>query len=267
MMGMQVAPDDTIWFAEQYANYIGHYFPATGYFQLYPLPWFTTPDPGNPGKTLSLPSAPNDLVLDAHGAVWFTELNADSLGRLDPRTGLVRHYPLSATRSVQTLAPFGIAVDPQGMVWFTEMSSGQVGRLDLATGGIRLFPVPGPKVTPMEIASDAHGTIWVTCFNDDLLLRLDPRGATFTRYHVSSTGRGTGGLYGLVVTPTGDVWVTVLAENILAHLDVKAGRFAYYPLPTPGGEPLALAMGPGQALWFSEVDKIGMMQSERTRRL
>src|SRR6266446_5490556 len=120
IMGIQVAPDDTIWFAEQYANYIGHYFPATGRYQLYPLPTITVPDPSNPGKTLSLPSAPNDLALDAQGNVWFAEFNGDSLGRLDPHTGLMQHYPLSATRSVQTLYPYGVTIDPQGMVWFTE---------------------------------------------------------------------------------------------------------------------------------------------------
>jgi streptogramin lyase len=260
MMGMQVASDDTIWFAEQYANYIGHYFPATGHFQLYPLPTLTVPDPSHPGKTLSLPSAPNDLALDAHGAVWFTEFNADAVGRLDPRTGLMRHYPLSATRSVQMLAPFGVAVDPQGMVWFTEMSTGQVGRLDPATGRLRFFPVPGPKVDPMEIASDAHETIWVTCFNDALLLRLDPRSATFSRYVATSTGHGADGLYGLVVTIAGDVRVTILAENMIAHLDGKASRFVYYPIPTPGSEPLAMAMGPDQTLWFTEVDKLGMLR-------
>jgi virginiamycin B lyase len=124
MMGMQVASDDTIWFAEQYANYIGHYFPATGHFQLYPLPRLTIPDASNPGKTLSLPSAPNDLALDAQGNVWFTEFNADSLGRLDPRTGRMQHYQLAAKRSVQTLSPYGVTVDPEGMVWFTEMSTG-----------------------------------------------------------------------------------------------------------------------------------------------
>src|SRR5437868_10819246 len=84
IMGIQVAADDTIWFAEQYANYIGHYFPTTGTFHLYPLSSVTTPDPGNAGKTLTLPSAPNDLALDTHGDVWFAEFNADRLGRLDP---------------------------------------------------------------------------------------------------------------------------------------------------------------------------------------
>src|SRR5712692_5785557 len=119
MMGIQVAPDDTIWFAEQYANYIGHYFPTTGRFQVYPLPTLTVPDPSHAGKTLSLPSAPNDLALDGRGNAWFTEVNAGALGRLDTHTGLVQQYLLASKKGVQAVVPYGVTVDQQGMVWFT----------------------------------------------------------------------------------------------------------------------------------------------------
>src|SRR5712691_1772647 len=156
VMSVQVASDDTIWFVEQYANYIGHYFPTTGHYQVYPLPTLSVPDPSHAGKTLSLPSAPNEVALDAHGTVWFTEFNADALGRLDPHTGLVQHYPLSATRSVQKLAPYGVAVDQEGKIWFTEASNDRVGQLDPATGRIRFFTLPEPNVPLMEIASGAH---------------------------------------------------------------------------------------------------------------
>jgi len=260
MMGIQVASDDTIWFAEQYANYIGHYFPTTGHFQLYPLPVYTVPDPSNAGKTLTLPSAPNDLALDAHDDVWFTEFNADRLGRLDPRTGHMQQYPLTAKLSVEKLAPYGVAVDPEGSVWFTESSNDHIGRLDPSTGHIRFFAPPGPLIAPMEIASDAHGIIWTTSFSSGLLLRLDPRTGAFARYDVSLTGNEAGGLYGLVVSPAGDVWATVLAENMLARLDVATNRFSYYPIPTMDGEPVALAMGANQTLWFSEKDKLGMLR-------
>jgi len=93
----------------------------------------------------------------------------------------------------------------------------------------------------MEIVSDAQGNIWVTSFSAGLLLRLDPRTGTFTPYYAPFTGPGTGGLYGLIVTPTGEIWVTVLAENVVARLDVVAHRFIYYAIPTPGSEPLGIA--------------------------
>jgi len=238
VMSVQVASDDTIWFVEQYANYIGHYFPTTGHYQVYPLPMLSVPDPSHAGKTLTLPSAPNELVLDAHGTVWFTEFNADALGRLDPHTGLMRHYPLSARRSVQKLIPYGVTVDQEGMIWFTEVNAGRIGRLDPVTGRIHLFTSSRPELSPMEIASDAQGNIWVTSFS----------------------GPGTGGLYGLIVTPTGEIWVTVLAENVVARLDVVAHRFIYYAIPTPGSEPLGIVTGVNHTLWFTEVDKIGMLR-------
>ncbi len=112
----------------------------------------------------------------------------------------------------------------------------------------------------MEIASDTSGTVWVTAFTSGLLLRLDQRTGTFTPYYASLTGNGAGGLYGLVVTPSGDVWVTVTADNALARLDVAARHFIYYRIPTGGSLPLAVVMGPNQTLWFTEVDKIGMLR-------
>src|SRR6266699_69852 len=172
IMGIVVASDDTIWFAEQYANYIGHYFPTTNTYQTYSLPTLTIPNPSNTSKTLSLTSAPNDLAIDASGNIWFTELNADSIGKLDAHTGRIHIYPLSSTRSVQRLDPYGITVDPQGMVWFTQATNDQIGRLDPSTGKITFFTLPGPPTQLMEITSDTHGSLWATSFNTNLLVRF-----------------------------------------------------------------------------------------------
>ncbi len=263
IMGIAVAPDDTIWFAEQYANYIGHYFPS-GHYRIYPLPTLTIPDPGNAGKMLSLPSAPNDIALDTHGGVWFTELNADSLGRLDTATGYIRQYPLSTKKSIQILNPYGITVDQQGMVWFTESSNNHLGRLDPATGKISLFTMPGlgANTTLMEIASDAQGTIWATTFTAGLLLSFNPHTSTFNPYYAPYTGNSTGGLYGLTVTARGQVWITVSAENVIARLDVAEKRFVYYPIPTKDSVPLGVVMDANNTLWFTEAgsDKIGMLR-------
>lgn len=258
IMGIEIASNDTIWFAEQYANYIGHYFPTTGQFQIYPLPTLTVPDPSDTSKTLTLPSAPNDLALDEHGNVWFTELNADALGRLDIHSSLIQQFPLSTNKSVQKLNPYGIAVDPQGMIWFTETSTNHVGRLDPTTGQIRYFTVQGSATPLMEIASDAHGIIWITSFSSGLLLSLNPNTGKFTPYYAPSTG----GIYGIAITRTGQLWVTITADNVIARLDIVENRFIYYAIPTSGSLPLGVVVGANNTLWFTEAgrDKIGMLQ-------
>ncbi|GAC1629180.1 MAG: hydrolase [Ktedonobacteraceae bacterium] len=263
VMGVVAAPDDTVWFAEQDANYIGHYFPDTKRFQTYDLPTLHTPDPNNSKNILTLPSAPNDIVLDTHGNLWFTEMNADSLGMLNTHTGAIKQYPLSSTKSVQTLSPYGITIDAHGMVWFTESTPNHVGRLDPSTGAIHLFIVAGSPVPLMEIASDTHGIIWVTSFNANQLLRLDPTTGVFTLYIAPSATQGSGGLYGIAITPSGEVWVTVPAENTLARFDQNTNRFVYYAIPSPSSFPFGLTIDIHHNVWVTEAgsDKIGMLQS------
>lgn len=263
IMGVQVAPDDTIWFAEQSANYIGHYFPTTGRYQLYPLPWLSLPDPRHAGQMVSLPSAPNELALDPHGNVWFTEFNADSLGRLDPQSGHLRQYHLSIRKTVHTFYPYGVLLDPQGQVWFTESGTNQLGRLDPRTGALHFFTVPEPHVLLMEIAVDGQGTIWVTSFTPGLLFRFKPGTGTFTTYNIPLNGSEQSALYGLLATRSGEIWMTILAENVIARLDIVTGRFISYHIPGPGSLPLGLAMDANQNLWFTGVDKVGMLRPER----
>lgn len=262
IMGVQVAADDTVWFAEQDANYIAHYFPATGHFQLYPLPEIMQPDPEHAGKFLPLASAPNELAFDSKGNLWFTEFNADALGWLNTRSGQMRHYALAKPHSVLKLAPFGITLDPAGMIWFTEANSDQFGRFDPSTGQIQLFSWPGSHTPFKEIASDRQGRLYLTTFTSNLLLSFDPYAATFTPYYAPSTINHAAngyGLPGLAVSPSGDVWVTDPAENALVRLDTAAHRFIVYPVPTPASLPLGIAIGASQSIWFTEIHKIGKL--------
>lgn len=253
IMGVAIAPDNTVWFAEQDANYLGHYLPLSGRYRTYPLPTVSAPDPHKPGQTHQLPGAPNDIALDRHGALWFTELNANAIGRLNTANGSLSYYALAGANSDQALDPYGITVDPQGAVWFTQVTSNRLGRLDPATGQVSYFTPPGLTPSLMEVASDPHGQIWATTFAGGLLLCFSPTHASFTIYHAPAPHGESGGLYGLAVGHNGDIWVTVTAENLLARLDVPAGRFFYYSIPTPNSLPLGLVEGPHQSIWFTEA--------------
>jgi virginiamycin B lyase len=257
IMGVVVAADDTIWFAEQYANYIGHYFPASGRFQTYPLPTLAIPDQGVPGKTLTLPSAPNDLVLDKQGNIWFTELNANAIGRLNMQSRQTQQYFLTKTKTSQSLNPYGITIDPQGNIWFTEASTNHIGRLNPKTGQISYFSMQGSSTSLMEIAADPHGIIWATSFSSGLLLSFNPKTATFTPYYAPSSG----GIYGITITPGGQVWVTITAGNAIANLDPTAKRFIDYAIPSSGSLPLGVVLGANNSVWFTEAgsNKIGML--------
>ncbi len=75
-------------------------------------------------------SEPYDLVVQ-DGAVWFTLLAANKIGKLDIASGNVSTYPIPTADSHPTGITFG-----GGYVWFVERTGDKLGQLDRASGTI-----------------------------------------------------------------------------------------------------------------------------------
>ena len=89
---------------------------------------------------------PHDPAVAPDGALWFTEMKANKLGRFDPTTGVFREYTLATPDS----APHGLVVDRSGYVWFTASAKGYIGKLDPRYGQITEFTLFDPR------AKDPH---------------------------------------------------------------------------------------------------------------
>ena len=267
IMGVTVAPDNTIWFAEQNANYIGHYNPKSNHFTTYSLPQITTPDPENQQHQLSLPSAPNELIIDHQGDIWFTEMNADALGELHLKTGMITQYPLSSPHTVQKLSPYGITDDAQGNIWFTESGDRIIGCLTTSKGAIHFYHLSQAlhttNISLMEITADPTGMLWITTFNTSTIFQFNPKNATFSSYQAKDTGKGISGIYGIVATSGHELWLTVAASNAITHFDTTTKIFTSYTIPTERCTPLGIAVAPDHTFWFTEAtaDQIGMFKS------
>jgi virginiamycin B lyase len=88
---------------------------------------------------------PADITAGPDGAMWFTEPDANRIGRITP-AGQVREFPTG-----KNSGPLAITAGPDGNVWFTEYGNcfeGCVGgdRIGRATpqGVITVFPVTRP---------------------------------------------------------------------------------------------------------------------------
>ena len=262
IMGVATAPDNSIWFAEQYANYIGHYVPTTRQFQVYDLPRLSIPGSSQSArKQDSLPVAPNDIALDAHGNVWFTELNADAVGMLDPRSGKLQHFPITPARTIQKYNPYGLTIDNRGFIWFTTANTNLLAKLDPDSKKIQLFAVPDSSVELMETTSDPSGMIWVTTFNKGRLYRFDPIHHTFTAFAIVEAEATASPLYGIAITGDRSIWLTVPSENALERLDPTTNQITTYTVPTAGSSPIGITAGTGKRVWFTESgsDQIGML--------
>ena len=76
-------------------------------------------------------SFPHDPAVSQDGALWYTGMLSDTLGRLDPSTGKIREYRVQSGSR-----PHGLVEDKAGMIWLTANQKAYIGRLDPASGGV-----------------------------------------------------------------------------------------------------------------------------------
>lgn len=232
------------------------------------------------------------LAVGPDGSIWFTEEAANKIGRLNPKTGEMKEYPLSSEKNV---APHGLAVDENDNIWFAASSGGFIGELEPKTGKVTVFKMPDPKATdPESLAFDSKGNLWFTVQNANMVGKLDPASGTITLKPVpSQNARPTGilvlkrgipmftesgaGRLGSIMPDTFQVhefplvqgtrsrriaispnentlYFTDFVSGNLGQLDISLG--AMIMLPAPSGmdsSPSGLTIAPDGTVWFCET--------------
>lgn len=131
------------------------------------------------GDAVTMP-VPYGIDVAPDGGVWFSQLNARRIGRVDPESFEVElvETPFPAPRRLR--------FDAQGKLWIPSFSGGLVARFDPATRAFETWPLPSdPPGSDMPYALNVDrrdGTVWICGANSDSLLRFDPRREAFTTY-------------------------------------------------------------------------------------
>jgi len=188
-----------VWYTLAVSNQVAMLDPATGERRTYLLPtrtwkeslavravpWFlwlgryVDLDPQRAGDGPELP-IPYGIDIAPDGGVWFSQLNAHRIGRLDPESGDIRviDTPFSAPRRLR--------FDSRGNLWIPGFSSGVLARFDPRTGEFHTWELPiEPRgsETPYALNVDRRtDTVWICGTESDTLMRFDPATEHFTIY-------------------------------------------------------------------------------------
>jgi len=116
-------------------------------------------------------SRPHDPLAAHDGSIWWSGQLVNKLGRVDPKTGVIREYTLKSAFT----GPHGIAEDKAGNVWFTGNNTALIGKLDPNTGLVTEYPMPDANAKdPHTLNFDQNGILWFTVQQANMLGRLDP---------------------------------------------------------------------------------------------
>jgi hypothetical protein len=116
---------------------------------------------------------PHDPAVGPDGSLWFTEQMVNKLGRLDPKTGEFKEYPLVEGKNS---GPHGMVADRDGNIWFTANFGGYIGKPEY--GGMRVISFLAGHGVLRDLAGtwvDANGMLWFTVQGGNMVGRLDPK--------------------------------------------------------------------------------------------
>ncbi len=197
-------------------------------------------------KTFKVPDGahPHDVAPGMDGVVWYTAQHQGALGRLDPKTGAVKHIPLGRGSS-----PHGVIVSADGAAWVTDSGLNAIVRVDHHSHEVKVYPLPKDRSyanlnTP---AFDGQGRVWFTGQNG-IYGRLDPKTGDM---RVFDAPRGAGP-YGITATPDGTVYYASLAGNHIARVDPETGKATVVEPPTKGQGARRVWSDSRGRVWVSE---------------
>jgi virginiamycin B lyase len=108
----------------------------------------------------TLNSHPGGIFKGPDGNLWFTEDNADKIGRITP-AGAFKEFAVNVPNNRTWAIPAGPDPNsPDGNIWFATEGdgvTGQVGRINPSTGEMTLFPIlPAYSYPSITIGSDGN---------------------------------------------------------------------------------------------------------------
>jgi virginiamycin B lyase len=238
--GIVFGPDKALYIAESGTNIGGNAIGrllATGELKQFFLP-------AGAGAPWGITVGPDDKI-------WFTEVSAGKVGRLDPATGAFREFPLPTPNS----QPQGIVLGADGALWGTEAGANRVFRMT-ADGRATEYSIPTPNSVPVAISPGRFGYLWVSELSGGKLLRVSRTGR-MKEFPLPAGARP----YGLVSAPDGNVWFADRGRNRIG-LVTPAGRVFTFPLATPNAQPTAIvALGLGSFAFTEFVaNQVGILR-------
>ncbi len=208
----------------------------------------------------ALPSGKERRFHDAHlsqnGDVWYVDMAAMQIGKMDPRTATWTDYAITNPNA----RGHGIIQDATGDIWYSGHTA--FGRVDSKTGAMQFYPYydgqserPPHGNTPM---SDSKQNIWTTLMYTNEVAKWDRETGKVSRFTLPTPYSSP---YGGVMDKKDNLWVAEWFGCKMAKFDTNAEKFTEYaPLSKPCTM-RRLSVDHNGMVWYAldSVGKIGML--------
>jgi virginiamycin B lyase len=193
--------------------------------------------------TPTLGQRSRDPVEAPDGSIWWAGQFANLIGRIDPKTGEMKEYPLPPNAM-----PHTVEIDARGNVWYTGNKNGSVGYLDPRTGKITVFRMPDPAAKdPHTLVFDKNGIAWFTLQQSNMVGRLDPATGDIKLATMKAPNSRP---YGIKIDAAGNPWFTCNGRPCLVKVNPATMELNEVKLPLPGTTVRRLDIAHDGIIWY-----------------
>jgi streptogramin lyase len=216
---------------------------------------------------------PHDVVL-AGGYAWYTNFGEEYLGRLDPKTGAHKEFPLPELKHGFPTGSLDLKPEADGTLWLGMMYQGALARFDPKAEKFQIFPVAGDRnkddtqLNMLTTQSRVDGKIWTNDAGPSTILRLDLATGNYENFDPLAMlpgGRTGKSIYDIAADSQNNLYMTEFQNNYIVRLDAKTGAVTYFQTPTPLSRNRRGTMDAEDRFWFAEYrgNKIAMFDTRR----
>jgi len=215
---------------------------------------------------------PHDVILDEHGDVWFTDFGEQFIGKMDPKTGKLKEFPVPELKPGYPVGLLDIEEDKAGDFWVGMMFQGALAKFDPKAEKFQVYKLQSEyndnvaQLNMLGLRYDVDGKVWTDSAGHQELYRLDIKTGTYERFQPKDQqpDKGPFSIYGIDSDSHNNVYFTDYQSNFIGRVDAETGKYSWFQTPTAHSRPRRVRMDPQDHLYFAEYqgNKIAMLDTK-----
>lgn len=199
---------------------------------------------------------PHDAVVASDGMVWYSDVGNAYIGRLNPKTGEIKEWPVPKHDPGRTMGTFDIKFDKDNNPFFGLSHQEGIAKFDRKTETFTEWW----NVAGGMIAIRPDGKVWSKDQGRFQVHLLDPSTGAVKMYPMLSGNR----FYGIESDSRGNFYGASLQLSVIGELMADTGKWTLYPTPTSNAGPRRADFDSQNRFWFAEyyAGKIGMFDTK-----
>jgi virginiamycin B lyase len=215
---------------------------------------------------------PHDVII-INGTVWYSNFGEQFLGRLDPKTGQHKEYPMPVLKEGFPTGNLDLNIDREGNLWLGMMYQAGIAKFDPRTEIFRIWQLPpernkdNSQLNMVTNQQHVDGKVWMNDAGVSTLLRLDLETGKFEEFDPLSVlpgGKANYSIYDVRSDSQNNAYVTDFVRNYLVKVDAKTKQFTAYQTGTPFSRNRRGRVDDQDRFWFAQYrgNKVTMFDTK-----